>query len=128
MDNYYKTMDVGFINYMSIEVTDDMVGKNHTKEEWNDAYDKVMGYTLELLEDKYHDMQYKKNVKIDAPNNSNSRDISSTVSKLLKEFKVELNDDYSGAMVGSDEWETGWDFKYQEDKEQYEPIIKQMFA
>ena len=128
MDNYYKTMELGFINHMMCEVAEDMAGKNHTKTKFNNAFDKVMEYTLVLLEEKYHKIQFKKNVKIDAPNNEKSRDISNTVSKLLKEFKVELNDDYSGAILGSDTWETGWDFKYQEDKEKYEPIIKSMFA
>jgi hypothetical protein len=126
MDNY-KTMELGWINYMMMEVTDDIAGRNHTKKEWNKAYDKVMGYTLILLEEKYFKISREKNVQVVVSGDDESREISSRVSRLLEEFKVELNDDYSGGVLGSSEWETGWDFKYKEDKEQYEPIIKQMF-
>lgn len=128
MEDYYKTMELGFINHMMCEVAEDMAGRDHTKEEWGKAFDKVVEYTLVLLEEKYHEVQYKKNVLIKVPRNEKNYEISSKVTKLLKEFKVELLDDYSGGSMENNEWETGWDFAHIEDKERFEPIIKQMFA
>tara|TARA_R110000744_G_scaffold364486_1_gene473032 strand:- start:837 stop:1223 length:387 start_codon:yes stop_codon:yes gene_type:complete len=128
MEDYYKTMELGFINHMMVEVAEDMAGRDHTKEEWSDAFDKVMEYTLVLLEEKYHNLRRKKNIEIHVPRNEKNYEISNKVTKLLKEFKVELLDDYSGGSMDTNEWETGWDFANIEDKEQFEPIIKQMFA
>ena len=117
MEDYYKTMELGWINYMINRTMDSVLRKDHTEEEWIQAREIIDTYTLETLQDNY--WITIQNLQVQFPKTKeNYSKITYAVMDYCKENNIELSDDSESGMLIH-----YWEFYTLEEKEQHEPHI-----
>ena len=124
MDDYLKTMEVGWITHIAYRTTEGMLKLENDEEEHNNAWDIVNNYTVEQLNDNYQAV--KENLTVDflktKENRLHTSELKNAVRDYLKANDVEIYDtDESGMLYYY------WEFETVFEKEKHQSQITDIF-
>ena len=124
MDNYLKTMEIGWITHMACRTTEGMLKLENDEEEHNNAWDIVNNYTVEQLNENYYAV--KENMTISflktEENKPYSLELSKAVADYLKANDVEIYDEDESGMLYY-----YWEFETVFEKKQHQTQITDIF-